>query len=607
MPVPTIMGRPLRLVPRNILKASKQGLYIPRRQLSIFDRLIKLVQKPSGPSETSEKDTPSGKDTASGKDGQPPRQPSQFDQFLKPNQQPSEPWPSSTPSGKDRPLLRQTSQFDAFLSLGEIPSAPSSKKKRKRSRKTSQLDQLLEQGPQSSIPSTPAASAEDKQRPRQPSQLDEFLDLDQELLDLSAPFGIHDQPLSTPNDFKKSSQRFEKTDGSYRTTDFRTSAKFSPTGKKPKKHDHYWQSDLQINNCRISYYKNVSAEPLVLSRAFLRDACTCEKCVDPSSGQKNFASADVPLLLDIKNLTITEGGELLVCWKNDFHTGGLHYSQYPPSLWDRAESVPIELIPEPRLWNRERMIEWAPYFRHKSFMVDGVEYRRAMTAFSYFGLLFLRDVPWSEESIKDIASRLGVIQDTFYGTTWDVKSKPNAENVAYTNAYLGLHQDLLYMGNVPRVQILHCLQNTCAGGESIFSDVYHYNKNGHIYRSERPVLSDLGSSRLGVYWSPPFQSPVQMDEPTLESMAKYKEWHKASRRMKEILEDHEAVFEYKMKPDECVIFDNRRVFHGRRAFDTSSGERWLKGTYVENDSFNSKMRSLKLVSDPISIIHKLAR
>ncbi|KAI0445052.1 Clavaminate synthase-like protein [Xylaria telfairii] len=404
-----------------------------------------------------------------------------------------------------------------------------------------------------------------------------------------------------------------------------------PAGEKPKKRDHYWQSDLQANNCRISYYRNVSAGPLVLSRAFLRDACTCEKCVDPSSGQKNFASADVPLFLDIKSLTITDGGELLVCWMNDFHTGGLHYSQYPPGLWDRAESVPIEPIPEPRLWGHQVMSESAPYFRHKSFMEDGPDYRRAMTAFSYFGLLFLRDVPWSEESIKGIASRLGVIQDTFYGTTWDVKSKPNAENVAYTNSYLGLHQDLLYMGNVPRVQILHCLQNTCAGGESIFSDgylaahkyrlkypnkvdclmnrkvVYHYNKNGHIYRSERPVLSDLGSSRLGVYWSPPFQSPVQMDEPTPESMGKYKEWHKASRRMKEILEHHESVFEYKMKPDECVIFDNRRVFHGRRAFDTSSGERWLKGTYVENDSFNSKIRSLKLVSDPVSIIPKPVR
>lgn len=44
-------------------------------------------------------------------------------------------------------------------------------------------------------------------------------------------------------------------------------------------------------------------------------------------------------------------------------------------------------------------------------------------------------------------------------------------------------------------------------------------------------------------------------------------------------------FEETLKEGECVVFNNRRVLHARRAFDTESGERWLKGTYVDWDDF----------------------
>ena len=42
-----------------------------------------------------------------------------------------------------------------------------------------------------------------------------------------------------------------------------------------------------------------------------------------------------------------------------------------------------------------------------------------------------------------------------------------------------------------------------------------------------------------------------------------------------------------------MIFDNRRVLHARRAFDATKGERWLKGAYVDDDVFFSKLRVLQ--------------
>lgn len=41
-----------------------------------------------------------------------------------------------------------------------------------------------------------------------------------------------------------------------------------------------------------------------------------------------------------------------------------------------------------------------------------------------------------------------------------------------------------------------------------------------------------------------------------------------------------------------VLFANRRVLHGRTAFDPTSGDRHLKGTYLTLDSLKDKLRVL---------------
>ena len=62
-----------------------------------------------------------------------------------------------------------------------------------------------------------------------------------------------------------------------------------------------------------------------------------------------------------------------------------------------------------------------------------------------YGLAFITDVPGNELAVEQIGERIGPLRHSFYGRTWDVKDKPNAENVAYTNSELGLHMDLLHV------------------------------------------------------------------------------------------------------------------------------------------------------------------
>jgi alpha-ketoglutarate-dependent taurine dioxygenase len=192
--------------------------------------------------------------------------------------------------------------------------------------------------------------------------------------------------------------------------------------------------------------------------------------------------------------------------------------------------------------------------------------------------------------------------------------------VAYTNKFLGLHQDLLYYPDTPRIQLLHCLDNNADGGESLFSDGIYaatrlfwesayqgrrgylsrtipgallssktrfgYNKNGNVYTREHTLAKVVTTPRgaplvESVWWSPPFQIPFAPEHA-------HSAFHKAAKAFQYILEHRNNVFQYKMKAGECVVFDNWRVLHGRNQFNTASGKRWLKGTYVADKVYTAR-------------------
>lgn len=78
-------------------------------------------------------------------------------------------------------------------------------------------------------------------------------------------------------------------------------------------------------------------------------------------------------------------------------------------------------------------IDYASYMKSSSVL------HKALDSLQQYGLLFLSSVPSDSESISRIASRIGPLRNTLYGSTWDVKSVPNAKNIAYKSSNLGFH------------------------------------------------------------------------------------------------------------------------------------------------------------------------
>lgn len=172
---------------------------------------------------------------------------------------------------------------------------------------------------------------------------------------------------------------------------------------------------------------------------------------------------------------------------------------------------------------------------------------------------------------------------------------------------------------------------------------YHYNHpDSNMYRTTKPVI-DLRPLRIGdtiytyirdyikdwhelhirnggsgwteamlvdcmdkINWGPPFLAPfsnhedsMQQEDPAQPALSvlnsKVDRWHRAASKFNALLQRPEYLYERKMNPGDCVLFDNTRTLHSRRGFDVADvgKPRWLRGTYVDKDPYFSKLRVLQ--------------
>ncbi|KAL4806332.1 hypothetical protein BDV18DRAFT_126147 [Aspergillus unguis] len=363
--------------------------------------------------------------------------------------------------------------------------------------------------------------------------------------------------------------------------------------------------------------------PASMSYIRLRDLCQCPSCVDPYSKQRNFRTSDIPTDIKAKSLK-WEDNLLWATWENDLPGfDSSHVSVYSLDQLDcPLPSIATTTVHpgRPRAhWMKQDLQVAQHWVTYRDYMHDDRQFTKAMRFFSLFGILFVKDIPDSREMVEKVANRIGPLRNTFYGQTWDVRQVPEAKNVAYTSQFLGFHMDLMYMTNPPAVQLLHCLRNSCDGGESLFVDSYkvafemfrsypeeyklltktrlryHYDHEDQSYTTVRPVFEE--SRTPGVMrclnYSPPFQAPgVELKGTESASVEHQRKEIRALKIFADLMEDEKFVFELKLNPGECVIFDNRRVLHARRQFNTASGERWLAGAYLDDDVVMSRFRTL---------------
>ena len=99
---------------------------------------------------------------------------------------------------------------------------------------------------------------------------------------------------------------------------------------------------------------------------------------------------------------------------------------------------------------------------------------------------------------------------------------------------------------------------------------------------EHNAAGDLSSVRH-TYW---LRSPMSGEFDTLNT------FYAAYRRFQEICNEPGNQLRFRLQPGQLMAFDNRRVLHGRDAFDPDSGHRLLRGCYGEREEVESRLRIL---------------
>ena len=247
----------------------------------------------------------------------------------------------------------------------------------------------------------------------------------------------------------------------------------------------------------------------------------------------------------------------------------------------------------------------------KNFFEEKIMYESLLDFYKY-GFVIFENVPTQNNFIVDFANSIGSIRRTNFGEFFNVKSKPNPNDLAYTSLPLAPHTDNPYRKPVPCIQLLHCIENEVHGGLSTLVDglaVTEELKKEHPsffqilteikvkfqFVDDNVILEDWAemikldeNKRLKqVRFSPRLDFVPLMDKEKLEL------YYAARNKISGMYNSKKFRIEFKLKPGDLLMMDNYRLLHGRTGYNANEGNRFLQGCYIDYDSTEGKLKHLK--------------
>jgi len=364
---------------------------------------------------------------------------------------------------------------------------------------------------------------------------------------------------------------------------------------------------------RVSWDDGFSAR---FHHLWLRDHCACRECRHPQTRERLFRVIDLPDELPAPGAGVTADGALRLAWPA---MAGFepHISLFEPG-WLRQRAG--DDAPEPLSFDRKTPWDASiagnpPDVDHAAFMHTDEGLADWLGALDRYGFAVLRNGPVDAGEVVRVAERVGWPRETNFGRHFDVVSKPDPNNAAYTALALEPHSDLTNWERPPDFQLLYCLANDARGGDSILTDGY---AAAEALRTEAPAAFRLLNT---VAIDARFQDEstdiahrapvIGCDEHGKPTVIRFNNWlrdtlrlpgeivepyYRAYRRFWELLRDPRHTLRFKLRPGEMIAFDNMRVLHGRDAFDPASGRRHIQGVYLDRDPVRSCQRVLDRTS-----------
>lgn len=323
-----------------------------------------------------------------------------------------------------------------------------------------------------------------------------------------------------------------------------------------------------------------------------------------SVNERMLELCDLPFNIQPEDFTITDNGFTLQ-WPNEkersvFTTEWL--ATYRP---DQTFHDPAQID----------YVSWRDELEVRSFSApeckEGKGLSDMLCALKRYGTVVITDLEDDEKAGELFGDHIGLKRRTTYGEMFEVIAKPETNNLAYTPLSLPLHTDLPYHEPPPGYQFLHCYANAAIGGESVVADgfaiaedmkreapdlfgiiintkvPFRFHDQLHDIRRHQKMIDVHEDGRMKeIIFSAHFYYPPSL--PHDEMIAFYEAYYDLMKRIRR----PEYRIEWKLKAGEMLIFDNRRVFHARNAFDPNSGYRHLRGYYIDHQDVDSRIRIL---------------
>jgi len=344
---------------------------------------------------------------------------------------------------------------------------------------------------------------------------------------------------------------------------------------------------------------------------WLRDNCPTVR--DKDSRHRMFNLLEVSTNIGPKQFKINAEGKLEIEWNEGNHTS--YYDQ----KWLRENCYTInnkkKYISPYYLWDNSLNSKISTVqIEHDEIMDSDKGLIKWLELLHYYGIAIVKKTPIEKKSALPVLNRIGSIRETFFKTPFEVIniSKPN--NSAYTAHALRNHMDLPWFENPPGYQFLHCLINKAEGGNSSAVDAFAVAD--YLRKNEKGIFESLVSVPLKFKDNDYTQESIRIFHAPAITLTKDEDYndirfsvatmdtldchpdimdkvYKAHHRLGKLLHDDKFQIKFRLNPGDIFSFNNRRVLHGRTAFDPNSGHRHLQGYYIDRDEIIGRLNFLK--------------
>ena len=344
---------------------------------------------------------------------------------------------------------------------------------------------------------------------------------------------------------------------------------------------------------------------------WLRDHCQMPTSRNPNNGQRLFSVVDIPEETFIEKAYKDEKGNVCVLFHPENHLSVFTQNWLSKNCYDLNLHFDDRSERQKKLWQKDTFEAGLPFVDFESMCNDETSKLDMLRLIRDVGFVVLENVPTKEGQVLKVISELGYTRETNYGALFEVRTEVNPNNLAYTNMGLGSHTDNPYRDPVPTVQLLHCLESSTEGGDSVLLDGF---KAATVLRQESKEDFDILTSTWINFRFSDAKTDLRSRVPMIElndnneivkvrynnrsidtiklPTNKIRHFYKAYRHWSEIIERDDLKIIFKLSEGDLMLLDNTRIMHARTAF-SKKGRRYLQGAYTDLDGLYSLLNIME--------------